>query len=277
MSAFDRRQFVIRSATAVGVAAASSGWLSACGSSASGTVDAVSGTDATPRVDAVAGDAWATGGTAAMTDAATYPSPFTDALTNCLVVASTTEGPCTTASDLARQDVSEQLPGLPVRLALKIVDASCAPLVGAVVKIWHTSPEGSYSGQTPNNGMCLKDAAYASQNFGRGVQTTDAQGMVAFHTVFPGWYSGRVVHIHLQVTQDGNSTKVSQVFFPADVVAAIFAAHPDYVGYGQPNTSLETDNVVANIPVTDRPRHIVDVARMTDGAMLASKVIAVVT
>jgi len=70
-------------------------------------------------------EAWASGGTAAMLDKASYPSPFTDALSTCALVATTTEGPCTTSSDLAREDISESWSGLPVRLALKVVDGSC--------------------------------------------------------------------------------------------------------------------------------------------------------
>jgi hypothetical protein len=78
-------------------------------------------------------ETWATGGTKSMTDKATYPDPFTDAPDSCLLVAATTEGPCTTTSELLREDVSEGWTGLPVRLALRVVDESCNPLAGATV------------------------------------------------------------------------------------------------------------------------------------------------
>ena len=144
--------------------------LQACGGGSSTAVDArtTPGTDGT-----IAGD-WASGGTVAMTDKASYPDPFTVAPTSCALVATTTAGPCTTATDLVREDISEGWTGLPVRLALKVVDASCNPLANAKVKIWHTNNEGSYSGQTPNNGFCLLDQTYSSSDFMRGVGTTDA-------------------------------------------------------------------------------------------------------
>jgi hypothetical protein len=143
---------------------------------------------------------WAAGGTAAMTAKASYPDPFTSALTTCALVATTTEGPCTTATDLLRQDISEGWSGLPVRLALQVVDTACKPLAGVTVKVWHTNREGSYSGQTPNNGMCLKQQSYSGQDFFRGAQTTDASGKVFFDACFPGWYRGRAVHIHFQTS-----------------------------------------------------------------------------
>lgn len=218
---------------------------------------------------------WASGGTAAMTAKASYPDPFTSALTTCALVASTTEGPCTTASDLVRQDISEGWTGLPVRLALQVVDSACKPLAGVTVKVWHTNREGSYSGQTPNNGMCLKQQTYSSQDFFRGVQTTDASGKVFFDGCFPGWYRGRAVHIHFQVKNGATSYRVSQLFFPEDITADIFATHGEYTSYGQPDTVFSNDNIMAGIPSAQRDRHILTIAQMSDGAMLASKVVTV--
>jgi protocatechuate 3,4-dioxygenase beta subunit len=235
---------------------------------------ATPGDGGTPPDGATSSD-WASGGTAAMTAKASYPDPFTGALTSCALVASTTEGPCTTASDLSRADVSEGLPGVPVRLALKVVDTSCGLLAGATVKIWHTNIEGSYSGQTPNNNMCLKQQSYSTANFFRGVQTTGGDGTVFFDTCFPGWYRGRAVHIHFQVKNGNTSYRISQLFFPEDVTSGIFAGHADYRGHGQPDTVFSNDNIMAAIPSAQRDRHVLTVSRMSDGAMLASKAVTV--
>ncbi|MBX3159749.1 MAG: protocatechuate 3,4-dioxygenase [Deltaproteobacteria bacterium] len=264
-----RRDFIRR----IGLGLAAVPLLSACGDAA-GDDDGV--VDAPPTTaDAPAAGAWASGGTAAMTDKASYPDPFTAAPTACALIATTTEGPCTTATGLAREDVSEGLTGLPVRLALKIVDASCAPLAGATVKIWHTNLEGSYSGETPNPNMCLTTSAYSAQNFMRGTQVTAADGTAFFDTCFPGWYRGRAVHIHIQVLRGNVSTRVSQLFFPEAITTDIFDTHPEYRSYGQPDTTFATDNILRGIPSADQARMLFDVARMTDGAMLASKVVTV--
>jgi protocatechuate 3,4-dioxygenase beta subunit len=231
--------------------------------------------------DAIAPDAidpagWASGGTAAMTDQATYPDPFTDAAASCVLVASTTAGPCTTVSPPAREDVSEGWTGLPVRLALRVLDVGCAPVAGASVTIWHTNLAGVYSGDTPDHAMCSHDdAAAIAASYMRGVQTTAADGTVVFDTCFPGWYAGRAIHIHVQVAAGGTTYKISQLFFPEDVTSGIFASHPEYVGFGPPDTTFADDNVLAAVVASERPRLVLGVARMTDGAMLASKTVTV--
>ena len=211
-----------------------------------------------------------------MTAKASYPDPFTSAPTSCLVVDSTTEGPCTTSTDIDREDVSEGWDGLPVRFALRIVDSSCNPLSGVTVKIWHTNYEGIYSGQTPNPRMCNdNNSSYIAQDFMRGVQTTDSNGVVYFDTCFPGWYNGRAVHIHFQVKSGSRSYRVSQLFFPEATTSEIFSTHPVYSSFGQPDTVFSTDNIMRNIATSDWPLHTMEVSRMSDGAMLASKTVAV--
>ena len=76
--------------------------LTVAGGEDSGTdSDAATGADAS-ATDAITGSAtaWATGGTASMTAKASYPDPFTSAVTTCTLLTTTTEGPCTTATDL---------------------------------------------------------------------------------------------------------------------------------------------------------------------------------
>lgn len=219
---------------------------------------------------------WATGGTAAMTAKDSYPNPFGDIVGPCAIVAATTLGPCTTANDLLREDVSEGWTGLPLRLALRLVDSACQVLPGATVKIWHTNIEGSYSGQTPNNGLCLQQPSYASADFFRGVQTTDAAGIVYFDTCFPGWYPGRAIHIHFQVKVGSVSYRVSQLFFPEDMTTDIFTRQPEYAEFGQPDTTFSNDGVIRAIPNAQREPLLFDVVRLADGAMLASKTVAVI-
>lgn len=213
---------------------------------------------------------WASGGTKSMVDKASYPDPFAAAATACSVIATATEGPCTESADRVRSDISEGYTGLPVRLALRIVDASCKAIAGAEVKIWHTQVTGSYSGETPNPSMCVKDSADTAKHYFRGVQTTDANGVVAFDTCFPGWYRGRAIHIHFTVTS-GSTSYTSQLIFDQTLITEIFSTHVDYESFGQPDTPNATDMVVMG----DLPSHTLETARMTDGAMLASKQIAV--
>ncbi|MBA3456244.1 MAG: protocatechuate 3,4-dioxygenase [Deltaproteobacteria bacterium] len=218
--------------------------------------------------------AWAVGGTAAMTRKDCYPDPFSAAVASCpLVVCATTAGPCTATAPV-REDVSEGYPGLPVRLALKIVSATtCAPVVGAVIEIWHTQVTGVYSGVTPSPGFCSGgDADAPNHSYFRGKQTTDATGRVHFDTCFPGWYPGRAIHIHFRVTVGATSYLVSQLFFDTALTTEIFANHPTYQPEGQPNVSNANDGVIGG--GGSIAQYLLDTQRMSDGAMLASKVIA---
>ncbi|MBK6695309.1 MAG: protocatechuate 3,4-dioxygenase [Myxococcales bacterium] len=272
-----------REATSGVLAAIGGAFFCACSSSStsssnpSGSTDA--GANASPSGDAASvatentadsgASLWAKGGTKSMSGS--YPEPFPTASAACVVVATMTEGPCTEAVDQVRKDVSEGAPGIPVRLALKVVDASCQAITGAKVKIWHTQITGSYSGDTPNNGMCLKTAQDGQQHSFRGVQTSDANGRVDFDTCFPGWYPGRAIHIHFTVSLAGKS-HTSQLVFDQALVDEIFSTHEEYKGYGLPDTTNAKDNVVGNV---DLPTFTLTVARMADGAMLAAKELVV--
>jgi protocatechuate 3,4-dioxygenase beta subunit len=215
--------------------------------------------------------AWASGGTAAMTGKASYPDPFAVAAASCVLAVTATEGPCTEAADQVREDVSEGYSGLPLRLVLRVVDASCNPIAGAEVKIWHTQLTGSYSGDTPNPGMCLKVQADSAKHYFRGAQTSDADGRVAFDSCFPGWYRGRAIHIHYTVSLNGKSY-TSQLIFEQSLVDEVFTTHAEYNGFGRPDTPNATDNVVGNANLQS---YVLTTARMADGAMLASKQLVV--
>jgi protocatechuate 3,4-dioxygenase beta subunit len=60
----------------------------------------------------------------------------------------------------------------------------------------------------------------------RGLQRTDAKGVAVFHTVYPGWYQGRTVHIHVKVHLGGNVVHTGQLYFPDAVTDAVYAAAP---------------------------------------------------
>lgn len=238
------------------------------------------GTDAaTTTVDAASSaTGWATGGTAAMTDIATYPNPF-EAITttSCTPFCVTTEGPC--HDDLApgREDISEGQRGLPVRLGIRIVDDTCTPVTDANVDVWHCDVDGIYSSETADNPpFCTGDDATAlAARWFRGHVQTDANGVAWFNTCFPGWYRGRAIHIHFTVrrtTREGSEYLTSQLAFDEALIEEICGTHVDYADHGQPDTANTSDNV---FPADSVEEYELETARMTDGAMLAWKTIAI--
>jgi protocatechuate 3,4-dioxygenase beta subunit len=235
-------------------------------SSASGSTS-TSGSSAT-STSSGSNNGWASGGTASMTDKRSYPDPFQDPLGNaCTLTTQMTLGPCY-AETIDREDISEGGPGLPVRLAFLVVDESCNPVPNATVDVWHTNIEGIYSGGDASAMCTLNDPEAVAGKWYRGMQTGGADGKVYFDTCFPGWYGGRAIHIHFQVRVGAQVYRTSQIFWPQAIVDEIFATHPEYVGFGQPDTSNAADGI-------HEASTEVEYAQMTDGAMLAWKVVVV--
>ena len=79
----------------------------------------------------------------------------------------------------------------------------------------------------------------------RGIQTTNASGQVSFLTVYPGWYRGRATHIHVEVTANGRSVKVTQIAFPESVKAEVYRSGV-YASRGVNPTSNASDGIFAD-------------------------------
>jgi protocatechuate 3,4-dioxygenase beta subunit len=123
------------------------------------------------------------------------------------------------------------------------INSSCVALAGAIVDIWHCDAEGNYS---EYGGSGMQSTNYQSVHFLRGRQITDANGLVNFTTIFPGWYSGRATHIHVHVySSNGNSLKVTQIAFPEGSGSAVSLVN----GYKKGMTGYTTnsrDNVFSD-------------------------------
>jgi protocatechuate 3,4-dioxygenase beta subunit len=240
-------------------------------SSTSGSASSSSSSSSSSGTTTGGATAWASGGTKSMTAKSTYTNPFATPATTCVLLTTATQGPCTEDADQVREDISEGYTGLPVRLGFRVVDTACNPIANAKVKIWHTQIAGSYSGDTPNPQLCVTDGTGLTKHYFRGVQTTDADGIVYFDTCFPGWYRGRTIHIHYTVSTGGKSF-TSQVVFEDALVKEIFSSHAEYTQFGQPDTTNEADNVVGGNKLST---YMLSTERQSDGAMLAWKQLVV--
>ena len=157
---------------------------------------------------------------------------------SCVLIPEETEGPypLDLSGDEAffRSDISEGRSGVPLTLTLSLVDvnAGCAPIEGARIDVWHCDADGVYSGVSqPGNDT-------TGETFCRGIQLTDANGQATFQTVYPGWYQGRITHVHFQVFLDSGLAATSQIAFPEEVTDAVYAVEP-YAAKG-PNTSVRS-------------------------------------
>ena len=164
----------------------------------------------------------------------------------CVVRPEVTEGPYYVDVDLVRSDIrsdtatNEVKAGIPLVLTFNVSQvnaSSCAPLQGATVEIWHCDATGAYSG--------VNDPGFhtVGQNWLRGAQVTDANGKATFTTIYPGWYSGRAVHIHFKVHPDETKVFTSQLFFDDALSQQLFTQAP-YASKGStPDTLNSTDSI----------------------------------
>jgi protocatechuate 3,4-dioxygenase beta subunit len=161
---------------------------------------------------------------------------------SCVLTPQQTAGPFFIDVGLARADIREDRQGTALRLALTLVDAEgCTPIRDAVVNVWHTDAAGAYSGFPGQPG----GIDTTGETFLRGFQLTDADGRVEFTTIYPGWYPGRTVHIHVRIHLDATSLLTTQVYFPESVTDAVHAESP-YNSRGTRDTTNATDAIAGN-------------------------------
>lgn len=145
------------------------------------------------------------------------PSQGADAVA-CVLTPEQTEGPYYIPNELVRRNITDGHPGTPLTLRLAVVDAStCRPIEGAAVDVWHADAAGVYSGF---------GAGAGNRRFMRGIQRTDGKGVAVFRTVFPGWYQGRTVHIHVKVHVGGRVVHTGQLYFRDTLTDAVYRKAP---------------------------------------------------
>ena len=198
-------------------------------------------------------------------DAQTSGRAPTSVIPNCVVHPQQTEGPFFVDERLLRSDVRSDSrtgtlsAGMPLELRLTIAQVSaagaCAPLAAAQVDIWQCDAIGRYSDANDRRNST------SGQTFLRGHQITDANGIVQFTTIYPGWYPGRAVHIHFKVRTGANTSSAyeftSQFYFDERLTDRVHARAPYATHTGQ-RTRNDSDGPFRDggtqllLPVTER-------------------------
>ncbi|HWL61428.1 MAG TPA: hypothetical protein VNQ32_01405 [Steroidobacteraceae bacterium] len=127
-------------------------------------------------------------------------------------------------ASLYRQDIRGRYnanaePGTELQLHLRVLSVagaqcSASPLRDVEIYVWHCDAQGFYSGfgepgeQTPDEVYRFRPNQNDLDNntrFCRGAGVSDANGVVSFRTIFPGWYNGRDIHVHVMVLKRGSA------------------------------------------------------------------------
>jgi len=145
----------------------------------------------------------------------------------CVFTSIAEEGPYWIDDRTFRRDIRDDQQGQALLLRLQVIDAPrCEPLPDAVVEIWHCNALGYYSGYAgqdpdadPTEITDIVDhlPEQSPERWLRGAQRSDANGDCEFLTVYPGWYAGRTVHIHVKVHLNNSRLITSQLYFPQEL------------------------------------------------------------
>ncbi len=195
---------------------------------------------------------WLLGGAAAGWMIARLPPWPTRAFAqgpNCVVRPEQTEGPYFVDERLQRSDIRTDptdgrvKPGTPLDLTVlisRMAAGNCQPIAGVQVDIWHCDAMGVYSDVDDPHFTTL------GRKFLRGYQLTDARGEAKFLTIYPGWYPGRTVHIHVKVRTTSQAKRghefTSQMYFPDSLTDHVHA-QPPYAAKGRRRARNEDDRI----------------------------------
>lgn len=177
--------------------------------------------------------------------------------TVCLLTPEQIAGPYFRNPKLIRRNISEGQDGIPLVLRLTIVDAMTGqPVTGALVDIWHCNARGTYSGwskvdpdQEVDVGSIGSIPRTDDDTYLRGGQFSDNQGTVRFTTVYPGFYAGRALHIHVavRITAGNNYLEerhvawAGQLYFPEVASRSVLGAR-EYQGRSVSPLTNEKDH-----------------------------------
>jgi len=198
-----------------------------------------------PRSSAAAVSSRAT--SSAASSVATSASTSSAASGSCVLIPTETIGPFPLSTLLdnslvLRENIAEDRTGIPLQVKIKLVNVNngCTPISGYVY-IWHCDKDGNYSGYGQESG----------KTYCRGIQYADTSGVATFSTIYPGWYTGRITHIHFQIFlsnygSTASSTAISQMAFPPAVTQAVYNSSLYTKGQNTSVTSFAADNVFSD-------------------------------
>ncbi len=133
------------------------------------------------------------------------------------------EGPYFTCAPPPGRQIAVDQAGQPLTVAMRLVDSNCNPIPQGVVDIWACNATGYYSGYSngPNERPPMAKAILfghikpdVSTRFCRGALLTDQDGIAEFDTVYPGFYWGQPIHIHMKAHVAGRNLLTTQANLP---------------------------------------------------------------
>lgn len=148
-------------------------------------------------------------------------------------------------SSLVRTDITEGTQtGIPLTLTLTLlnVDNSCNPVSGLRVDIWHCNKRGYYSAYDGQPGIDGTQNT-SGTTWLRGIQYSNSSGQVTFTSIYPGWYTPRATHIHVEVFNGSTLLLTTQLCFPDAINSTV---NTYYATSGTNSVTNTTDMVFSD-------------------------------
>lgn len=161
------------------------------------------------------------------------PSDFSGAV--CQMDKDSHEGPYFTCAPAPGKAIAENQAGQPLTVAMRLLDSDCQPISGGIIDIWACNATGHYSGYSsdPDDRPPMVKAILfghikpdESPRFCRGALRTDDDGIAEFDTVYPGFYYGVPIHIHMKAHVNGKNLLTTQANLPEEVNKRVMQMSP---------------------------------------------------
>lgn len=145
------------------------------------------------------------------------------------------EGPYFTCAPAPGKAIAEDQAGHPLTVAMRLLDSDCQPIPNGVVDIWSCNATGHYSGYGTNpdeRPPMVRAIVFGhikpneSPRFCRGALITDQDGIAEFDTVYPGFYYGVPIHIHMKAHIDGKNLLTTQANLPEEFNQRVMQSAP---------------------------------------------------
>ena len=176
-------------------------------------------------------------------------------------------GPYYKDEKLNRANIAEEKKGMPIEYVFMVEDKNCKPIENAIVDIWQCDADGHYSD--------FEQEKTLNETWLRGFQKTGADGVCKFTSIFPGWYTGRITHVHGKIVVDGKERLITNFFFPKDIEDEVFK-NPFYPKGPNPTTLSEDFELRVD---KDSVRHdalVMKIKKAGDGKLTAISKITLV-
>jgi protocatechuate 3,4-dioxygenase beta subunit len=191
------------------------------------------------------------------------PDPATDC--NDPITPQVPEGPFYKRENLNRVNIVEDRTGTPLVYLFVVEDEHCKRVEGAVVDIWQCDAAGRYSD--------FKQENTVNRTWLRGFQKTNKKGECQFKSIFPGWYNGRITHLHVKVHINDKDVLTTNCFFPKEIENEVYKS-PLYPKGINPQTISEDIELQVDKGTKRHDTLVMDVQKDQQGNLIAKYTIA---